>query len=111
MTPSKLSKLSISQLQALKEAVEQEIRNKISDVKNKVTVIKVKEGTFRFEYRENNRELKTYEAQKALNGSWKVYKMEKGSKPGTIKRGEVLDSRYQGSINDLRSNIAFGKIK
>jgi len=111
MTASKLSKLSISQLQALKEAVEQEIRNKISDVKNKVTVTKLEDGKFRFEYREHNREMQTYEAQKALNGSWKVYKMEKGSKPGTIKRGEVLDSRYQGSVNDLRSDIAFGKIK
>jgi hypothetical protein len=110
MTASKLSKLTIPQLQALRDAVEQEISNKISDVKNKVTVKKVKEGTFRFEYREHNRKLKTYEAQKALNGSWKVYKMEKGSKPDTLKKGAVIDSRYLGSVNDLRSDIAFGRI-
>lgn len=105
MTASKLSKLTIPELQALKEAVEQEIKNKISDITSQVIVTKLEDGKFRFE-----RKYMIYEAYKSLNGSWKVYQMEKSLRPGNLKRGALLDSRYQGGVNDIRNDIAFGKL-
>ena len=107
MNTSKISKLSIDQLKALKAAVEEEIANKTLETNQQVKVTKVKDGTFRFELKG-----KTYEAQKqGVRGRFRIYKMDKGLKPGTLKRAEILSREFTGGVNDLRSAIAFGKIK
>lgn len=107
MNASKISKLSIDQLKALKAAIEEELDNRKAKIESEVKVTKIKDGTFRFELKG-----KTYEAQKhGVRGRFRVYKMEKGLKPGTLKRGPVVDREFSSGVMDLRSAIAFGKIK
>lgn len=107
MNSSTISKLSIDQLKALKAAIEQEIANKTLETNQQVKVTKVKDGTFRFEFNG-----KTYEAQKqGVRGRFRIYKMDKGLRPGTLKRAEIIDREYTGGVNDIRSAIAFGRIK
>tara|TARA_R110000868_G_C10627484_1_gene742878 strand:+ start:318 stop:641 length:324 start_codon:yes stop_codon:yes gene_type:complete len=107
MNASKISKLSIDQLKALKAAVEEELDNKKAEIEGQVKVTKIKDGTFRFELKG-----KSYEAQKqGVRGRFRVYKMDKGLKPGTLKRGEVVSREFTGGVMDLRSAIAFGNIK
>jgi hypothetical protein len=107
MTASKISKLSIDQLKELKAQIEQELENKIRETEREVKVTKMKDDTFRFELNG-----KVYEAKKqGINARFRVYKMEKGLKPGTMKRGAIVDKEFTGGVMNLRSAIAFGKIK
>lgn len=107
MNFSKLSTLSINELKALKDAVQDQLHTKTLETERQVKVTKIKEGTRRFEFKG-----KIYEAQKqGARGRYRVYKMEKGLKPGTLKRGPVVSKEFTGTSLDLRSAIAFGNIK
>jgi len=104
-----LSKLSIDQLIALRSAIDEEISSKKSQARAEVKVTKVegKQSTYRLEYKG-----KMYEAQKGGRyDRYIIYKMEKGLKPGTIKRGAVVQKEFSGDINDLRLAIATGSVK
>jgi hypothetical protein len=107
MTASKIAKLSIEELKALKSAIEEELDNRKAQTESEVKVTKIKDGTFRFELKG-----KSYEAQKrGVYGRFRVYKLGKGVKLGTLKRGPVVYMEFAGGVMDLRSAIAFGKIK
>ena len=107
MNASKISKLSIDQLKALKSAIEEELDNRKAQTESEVKVTKIKDGTFRFELKG-----KSYEAQKhGVRGRFRIYKLEKGLKPGTLKRGPIVNREFTGGVMDLRSAIAFGQIK
>jgi hypothetical protein len=107
MNFSKLSTLSIEQLKALKDAVQDQLYTKTLETERQVKVTKIKDGTVRFDFKG-----KTYEGQKqGVRRRYRVYKMEKGLKPGTLKRGPVVSKEFIGTSLDLRSAIAFGQIK
>ena len=107
MNFSKLSTLSIKQLKALKDAVQDQLHTKTLDTERQVKVTKIKDGTSRFEFKG-----KTYDAQKnGTRGRFRVYNMIQGAKPGTLKRGTIASREFTGGTNELREAIAFGKIK
>ena len=106
MNASEISKLSLDELKELKSQIDQALETRILETQREVKVTGVKEGTWRLELKG-----KTYEAQMyGVRQRLRVYRLEKGARPGTLRRGQVIDREFIGGVWGLRSAIAFGYI-
>jgi len=107
---NQIKKLGLEDLQALKTLINEQIQSRISEAKSKVIVAKLNDGHFRFSLVSTG---KTYEAKKfGVRGRYKIFKMVDSKSTATgLKRGSVVVKEHSGSINDIKSDFAFGIIK
>ena len=110
MTQKQLAKLSLEDLQSLKNMINEQIQVRINEAKSKVIVAKLNDGHFRFSLVSTG---KTYEAKKfGVRGRYKIFKMvdSKNTRTG-LKRGPIVVKEHSGNINEIKTDFAFGRIK